>query len=443
MLNRLLNSGIHSGLSFPQKNKIRVFNTACTLVMGISSFYLVYGLLFRYYLAASVSVVFMSSIISSMVLIAKRKYSVAFHVGLVCSFLFLTGFTMLFGNESKAYFYFLFMPVASTILFDSFKISVRYIIVSVLCLLINVAFVEYSHPYYNVHGLWYFSYPNMIFTVMLVFMGLRVFKQENLKYATQIEDQKHALQEKNTEMTDSINYARRIQYTLLAQEDLLCSHLPEYFIYFNPKDIVSGDFYWAATRGDCFYLAVCDSTGHGVPGAFMSLLNISFLNEALNEKHIEQPHEILNHVRKKLIQTISQEGAKDGMDAILICYNKTNNTVTYAAANNAPLLINDTRTELLKKDKMPVGMGEKHESFTLQHLQINRGDTLYLFTDGYADQFGGPAGKKFKLKQLQTLLSTMHSGSMANQQREVDQAFETWKGQLEQVDDICIIGIRF
>jgi serine phosphatase RsbU (regulator of sigma subunit) len=306
-----------------------------------------------------------------------------------------------------------------------------------------VAFVEYSQPYYDVHGLWYFSYPNMIFTVMLVFMGLRVFKEENLKYATQIEEQKHALQEKNTEMTDSINYARRIQYTLLGQEDLLRAHLPEYFIYFNPKDIVSGDFYWAATKGDCFYLAVCDSTGHGVPGAFMSLLNISFLNEALNEKHINEPHEILNHVRKRLIQTISQEGAKDGMDAVLICYNKSNGTVTYAAANNAPLLINGSHLELLKKDKMPVGMGEKHESFTLQNLQVKKGDTLYLFTDGYADQFGGPAGKKFKLKQLESVLTGLQSLSMVNQQSGVDTAFENWRGQLEQVDDVCIIGIRF
>lgn len=443
MLNRLLNSGIHSGLSFPQKNKISVFNTACTLVMGISSFYLIYGLLFRYYLAASVSVFFMTSIIAAMYLISKRKYSAAFHVGLICSFIFLTGFTMLFGNESKAYFYFLFMPVASTILFDSFKVSVRYIIVSVLCLLLNVVFIEYSRPYYDVHGLWYFSYPNMIFTVMLIFMGLRVFKHENLKYATQIEEQKHSLQEKNTEMTDSINYARRIQYTLLASQQLLDNGLPEHFILFKPKDIVSGDFYWAAQKGDLFYLAICDSTGHGVPGAFMSLLNISFLNEALNENPLVRPNEILNYVRKRLIETVSQEGAKDGMDAVLICYDKQGQRVDYAAANNAPLLIRNNEAKLLAKDKMPVGQGEKTDPFTMHSIHLQPGDVLYLFTDGLADQFGGPAGKKFKIRQLEDLLLKTHWATMTQQKMMVEDSFKIWKGNLEQVDDICMIGIRF
>lgn len=443
MLKKLLNSGIHPDLSFPQKNKISVFNTACTIVMGISSFYLIYGLVRCYYLAAFVSVFFMVSIITSMYLISIRRYSAAFHVGLICSFIFLTAFTLLFGSESKAYFYFLFMPVASTILFDSFKISLRYIAVSVLCLLLNVTFTEYSSPYYDVHGLWYFSYPNLVFTVLLIFMGLRVFKNENLKYARQIEEQKHSLQEKNTEMTDSINYAKRIQYTLLAQSSLLNDNLPEHFILFKPKDLVSGDFYWAAKKNHLFYLAVCDSTGHGVPGAFMSLLNISFLNEASNEKQITEPDQILNYVRGRLIETISHEGGQDGMDAVLICYSSENNRLTYAAANNAPFLVRNGEIAHLPKDKMPVGKGEKTDPFSLHVVDLQKGDCFYLATDGYADQFGGAAGKKFKMKQLEALLLAYHTSSMAKQSEALDETFKKWKGDLEQVDDICITGIRF
>ena len=206
---------------------------------------------------------------------------------------------------------------------------------------------------------------------------------------------------------------------------------------------MSGDFYWAAQKNSLFYLAVCDSTGHGVPGAFMSLLNISFLNEALNEKNLVEPHLILNHVRKRLIENISQEGAKDGMDAILLCYDARNNRLSYSAANNAPVLIRNHALQILPKDKMPVGDGEKKEDFTLHTLELNAGDALYLVTDGYADQFGGPLGKKFKSRQLESRLLTYHQLSAAEQEERLLGDFLQWKNKLEQVDDICIIGIRF
>ncbi|MGZ4065057.1 MAG: tetratricopeptide repeat protein, partial [Bacteroidia bacterium] len=170
------------------------------------------------------------------------------------------------------------------------------------------------------------------------------------------------ISEKNKEITDSIHYARRIQRALLASDTLLATHLKEHFVFYRPKDIVSGDFYWAAEKDRRFYLAVCDSTGHGVPGAFMSLLNTSFLNEAINEKNISEPHLIFNHIRQRLIEHISQDGAQDGMDGILICIDKASGKVSYCAANNAPVTIkNNTLTEH-KADKMPVGKGEGSSS---------------------------------------------------------------------------------
>lgn len=178
-----------------------------------------------------------------------------------------------------------------------------------------------------------------------------------------VEYQRDLVEDKNKEIVDSINYAKKIQYALLAHEDFLKGNLPEHFILFKPKDIVSGDFYWAAKKGNRFYIAVCDSTGHGVPGAFMSLLNISFLNEAVNEKNILAPNEIFNHVRKRLIESIPEENQKDGMDGILICFEK--NKITYAAANNKPLLISNGQRIELEHDKMPVGKGEKEESYRL------------------------------------------------------------------------------
>ncbi len=256
------------------------------------------------------------------------------------------------------------------------------------------------------------------------------------------EEQKVIIEEKQKEIVDSINYAKRIQYSLLAHEDLLKANLPEHFVFFKPKDIVSGDFYWATKKGTSFYIAVCDSTGHGVPGAFMSLLNISFLNEAINEKNIVQPNEILNHTRQRLIENM--EGGKDGMDAILVRFDtsagKTN--ITYAAANNEPVLVKQGAFTELPKDKMPVGKGEKNESFTLQTIEAEKGDILYLYTDGFADQFGGPKGKKFKYKTLNELLVKHAAMDMNAQSLALNENFINWKRELEQVDDVCVVGIR-
>jgi serine phosphatase RsbU (regulator of sigma subunit) len=276
---------------------------------------------------------------------------------------------------------------------------------------------------------------------------LRAYLQKNrtnkiiVNQKKEIEHQKHIVEEHQRETIDSINYARRIQYALLANDDLLKRNLKEHFVLFKPKDIVSGDFYWATEHNDKFYLAVCDSTGHGVPGAFMSLLNIGFLSEAIKEKNIVQPNEVLNYVRKRLIETIGNNG-QDGMDAILLCFDKSSNTITYSAANNEPILMNENEIVELPKDKMPVGKGERTDSFSLHKMEFKKGDVLYLYTDGYADQFGGPKGKKFKYKPLNELLLSNISLPMVDQKEGLMLSFNKWKGNLEQVDDICIIGIR-
>ncbi|MEO6303205.1 MAG: tetratricopeptide repeat protein [Bacteroidia bacterium] len=245
---------------------------------------------------------------------------------------------------------------------------------------------------------------------------------------------------KNKEILDSINYAKRIQFVLLANTEILKANLKEHYVFFKPKDIVSGDFYWATKKNDNFYLAICDSTGHGVPGAFMSLLNMSFLNEAINEKNILEPNEVFNHIRKRLISHM--DGGRDGMDAILVCFNKKNNTLTYSAANNTPIVIRENKILEMPFDKMPIGKGETNESFKNHSVKLETGDNLYLYTDGYADQFGGPNGKKFKCKPLNEMLLSISKNKMEEQVKSLEQKFMDWKGNLEQVDDVCIIGIK-
>ncbi|MBI2722769.1 MAG: SpoIIE family protein phosphatase [Bacteroidetes bacterium] len=267
-------------------------------------------------------------------------------------------------------------------------------------------------------------------------------KQKKIIEQKEIETkkQKHLIEEKQKEILDSIEYARQIQKTLFANKELLRQNIPEHFIMFKPKDIVSGDFYWASQKEDRFYFAVCDSTGHGVPGAFMSLLNISFLNEAVNERNIMEVHHILNHVRKRLIESISQEGRQDGMDGILIC--KQGNELSYAAAYNSPVLVSQGILKQLPSDKMPVGKGERTGSFTKYTTLANHGDTLYISTDGYADQFGGSKGKKFKTRQMEELLLEIHRLPMEEQRIQIEKKFNEWKGKHEQVDDVAVIGIK-
>lgn len=277
----------------------------------------------------------------------------------------------------------------------------------------------------------------------------QTLEEKVIERTAEVVQQKDIIEHKQKEILDSIQYAKRIQQTILAHDDFLKKYLPEHFVLFKPKDIVSGDFYWATKpvffpKGkEQFYLAVCDSTGHGVPGAFMSLLNIAFLNEAINEKKITAPHEVFNHVRKRLISSVSKDGAQDGMDGILLCLDLAHRSVIYSAAHNRPILIRNGEIVEHPADKMPIGMGVRSDTFTVHTIQVQPGDSLYLYTDGYADQFGGAKGKKFKYKNLNDLLLSNCQRS-PNEQREIlDRTFEEWKGELEQIDDVCLIGLRF
>ncbi len=287
-------------------------------------------------------------------------------------------------------------------------------------------------------------YSLFFFLALLIMFSYIMFNRfKIIKNQKQIiEIQKNKVDEKQKEILDSINYAKRIQSTILDNQIVMKDFFSDHFIYFKPKDIVSGDFYWAHRKSNFYYLAVCDSTGHGVPGAFMSLLNIGFLNEAINDNGIEKPNEIFDYVRNRLIQSVSKEEQKDGFDGILICIDVISREITYAAANNKPILISNNEIIVQNVDKMPVGKGERTESFELYHLNAKQGDILFLYTDGYADQFGGPKGKKFKYKQLNELLLNMNHTPFASQKAMLSETFENWQGDLEQVDDVCIVGIK-
>ncbi|MES2763514.1 MAG: SpoIIE family protein phosphatase [Bacteroidota bacterium] len=299
-----------------------------------------------------------------------------------------------------------------------------------------------------------------------VFLFVRIYtkrlKEKNISLENTISlrtktivDQKHELEHKNKEIVDSINYAQRIQRSLLASEQLLQKNLKNYFVFFQPKDIVSGDFYWGAElSNNRFVLVTADSTGHGVPGAIMSMLNISCLNEAIEGQKLKQPAEILNFTRSKIIKHLSNDGSeaggKDGMDCSLICFEfpsleERDGSVrmTYAAANNPIWIVRNNELIDLKPDKMPVGKHDRDsESFTQHEFELKKNDVVYALTDGMPDQFGGPKGKKFMYKQLKELLVSISNLPMEQQKETLQTEFTKWKHDMEQVDDVLLIGVR-
>lgn len=271
---------------------------------------------------------------------------------------------------------------------------------------------------------------------------------------SEVVQQKELIELKQKEILDSINYAKRIQGALLASDQLFDSHLKNYFLFFQPKDIVSGDFYWASpmTNGN-FVLVTADSTGHGVPGAMMSMLNISCLNEAVSERKLTDPADILNHARQRIISSLAKdgsvEGGKDGMDCSVLVFDFKKNMVQYAGANNPVWIVRKNAeglTELieLKPDRMPVGKHDKDNiPFSKQIVELQTGDMIFTLTDGVADQFGGPKGKKFTYRKLKELLISNSERSLGEQKQALQKAVEVWKRDLEQVDDMLLIGIRF
>jgi ligand-binding sensor domain-containing protein/serine phosphatase RsbU (regulator of sigma subunit) len=266
-------------------------------------------------------------------------------------------------------------------------------------------------------------------------------------------EQKTVIEHKNLEITDSIKYAKNIQEALLPAVTSLKKDFPESFVLYMPKDIVSGDFYWFANRDGKNYFAAADCTGHGVPGAFMSIIGNALINEIIAEQHIYQPAEILNHlhvgVKNALNQNKGEFERRDGMDIALCAINKDTLVLEYAGANR-PLWIYRTnaadKAEIVKPDKFPIGGlefdFEEKRQFHNHSIQLQKGDCIYIFSDGYADQFGGAKGKKFMVANLQRAFVEISPKPMKEQYAHLHKIFTDWRGNFEQVDDVLMIGLR-
>jgi len=299
----------------------------------------------------------------------------------------------------------------------------------------------------------------VVILAITIFRSLKTTRKQKGQIEMQkmvVEQQKLLVEEKNKEIVDSINYAKRLQDAILPPITEITKQLPESFVLYKPKDIVAGDFYWFEKLNDTIFIAAADSTGHGVPGAMVSVVCSNALNRAVKEFGITDTGKILDKVRELVIETFShrdhlgeknETNVMDGMDISLaaIGYQPLANSpikLQWSGAN-IPLWYNVGGALVeVSPDKQPIGKHDGQKPFTMQEIPLVKGNTFYLFTDGFADQFGGPKGKKFKYKQFQDILISLSKADMQQQKQELNTAFENWKGKLEQVDDVLVIGIR-
>jgi len=286
---------------------------------------------------------------------------------------------------------------------------------------------------------------------------------ESVRAEEMIQKQHLLVLEHRQAITDSIRYATRIQKAVLPSSAYLEHVLPDHFILFRPKDVISGDFYWVQDLGRFKVAIVSDCTGHGVPGAMMSMLGITLLNEHFRTFGVGEPDAILGHLKDKVKEILAQEGSeddqKDGMDMAIVLINQERHELHFAGANRPLFLFrkkeegeisnlvpsfenDDYELFIFKGDRQPIGAHWEEKAFTRHSVKLQEGDSLYMFTDGFVDQYGGENRKKFKIQQFRELLLSIQTEPMERQKLLIEEAFEKWCGNNEQIDDVCVLGLR-
>ena len=297
-----------------------------------------------------------------------------------------------------------------------------------------------------------------VFLILLILAALAVvviivrFRERHLQreksiLEVKVKERTAEIEAQKQEITSSIEYAGRIQVAMLPAKEVLRNAFSDHFIFFKPRDIVSGDFYWIGEDSNHVFFTVADCTGHGVPGAFMSTLGISTLNEIITNKTDLHANTVLNLLRAKIKTSLHQTGklgeAADGMDIAFCILHKNRRSLEYSGAYNPLFIFQGGEMKEYKADRMPIGIyvGEK-ESFTNFEISVSTGDVIYIFSDGMSDQFGGPEGMKYKKSNLKKLLASISHRSMEEQRQIIEEEFEKWRGKGEQIDDVTILGLR-
>lgn len=447
-LSRIFDTGIVPGLSQSEMRRTRLLNKICIAISITLLVYIPLELFFKMPLLFVLYTGISALLALSCLLLNHRRQYRAAKIAFMCfATLSTSASSILLGSEIDARYILISGAVLPLILFRNLWHNLLWVAISFIAYCAVTVLQEHIPPAIIIDkSIIDLSNYIMVFTTfLLIFLLTMYFKNDNEKYEQILQEQNTRIEEKNREITSSISYAKRLQEAILPPIKHIQQVLPSSFILYRPKDIVAGDFYWLEEQDGKTLFAVADCTGHGVPGAMVSVVCSNAMHRAVKEAGLTDPGKILDKVTELVVRTFekSESAVKDGMDISLCCLHKSTLVLEWAGANN-PLWIvkKDGNMIELKPDKQPVGMFHLHRPFTTHTLQLEKGDRIYIFSDGFADQFGGPKGKKFKYGQLkETILAGRHL-SPAEQEARLDKVFREWKGDLEQVDDVCIMCVE-
>jgi serine phosphatase RsbU (regulator of sigma subunit) len=455
MINRILSTGISDQNQESLNKKIRLHNLTALFIAAACFTYIPFYLQYELFFLLKTSLLIIGISITCIFLQRGKRPELAFGILIFSTMILLNVISLYFGLITNMHFFHICSCMTAITLFDKNKllknIIIGFSLLSFFGLLIFLqnrpglgALSEELAPALKVYG--YINYFVLfVFTVVFFTSVIR----QNALFHEKILAQNTILEYKNKQITDSIKYAKHIQDAMLPANSAIKEHLEESFILYKPKDIVAGDFYWMEAKGNNQVLfAAGDSTGHGVPGAMVSVVCTHALNQAVKEFDLKEPGQILDKARELVTSSFQhnneEEAVTDGMDVSLCLLNTRKRTLKWAGANNPLWIIKKDSDEItvIQPDKQAVAKTEAPQPFTTHSVQLDEGDCFYLFTDGYADQFGGKSAKKYMQKRLKELLLSICKKPMDIQRKLINENLNSWMGSLEQVDDICFIGVK-
>lgn len=446
MWNKISRIGLRQGEDIMQFREVILMNRILTIMLMVLCFYVPIEIFINGLALVPFVLIMMVLSALSMVFHYFRFFRTARYYLFIVGTLFITSMGLAVGSAVGNYVTLIPVVLVAVILFrTNLERSAAFVFI--------VGLYLYQHYLFGViepvfiiaqENTEIFSVIFFVLALLLTFIAGFYLMSTNREYENIVIQQKEKMELKNKEITDSINYAKRIQAAILPTDSIVKKYLPDSFIIYKPKDIVAGDFYWLEKKEELIIFAAADCTGHGVPGAMVSVICNNALNRSVREFNLSDPGKILDKTREIVISEFekSDDEVKDGMDISLCCYRSETMELSWAGANNPLWIISENGLKEIKADKQPIGKYMVPKPYTTHRIQLKKNDLVFVLTDGYQDQFGGAKGKKFKAANMKEMFLKNQTLSMPEQQRIFDETFEKWKGGLEQIDDVCVVGIR-
>lgn len=443
---RLINIGSQPSQSFAEKKKLRLMNATSVAGVLVCGSYLILDAVINARLAPWI---YFIGFINSLLVFyfnAKHLYTLAMYLFFIGNISIVTILSIIFGEGLAAEHLMFLASINAVFFFDRNRYILPIFIFAVACFVL-IKFLQSGNPIYQSKYVGYVYYPNILLAFVTIYLVANLFKQEHINYENEIEKQREELEKTNKQITDSLRYAKRIQLALLPEERKI-DDLFENFIFYKPKDIVSGDFYYFTEAENFFIIAVVDCTGHGVPGAFMTMIGNALLNQIIKENLITEPALVLKELDKRLSATLQRQPdsqkINDGMDILLCRIDIDNQEITFSGAKRNLFVFQNSVLREIKGNRFPIGSFQyKEKEFHQESFYYQKDDVMYLFTDGYTDQFGGQENKKLGSKYFKDLLLQSHLLPMQEQKNLFVSTFENWKQGHPQTDDVLVVSVRF